>query len=99
VEELEQSFLQEEINWRRKSRALWLQEGDKNTTFFHRIANSNRRSNSISSLMINGEMSPDKEAISTSITQFYQDLYFEGVSRRPLLDGLEFSMISNEDSD
>ena len=49
--------------------------------------------------MINGEMSSDKEAISTSITQFYQDLYLEGVSRRPLLDGLEFSMISNEDSD
>ena len=49
--------------------------------------------------MINGELSSDKEAISSSITQFYQDLYSEGVSRRPFLDGLEFSMISNEDSD
>jgi hypothetical protein len=98
VEELELSFLQEEISWRQKSRALWLQEGDKNTKFFHRIANSNRRYSSISSLMINGEMSSDKEAISSNITQFYQDLYSEGVSRRPFLDGLEFSMISNEDS-
>ena len=43
-------------------------------------------------------MSTNKEAISTDITQFYQDLYQEGVSRRPMLDGLEFSMISNEDS-
>ena len=99
VEDLEKSFLQEEISWRQKSRALWLQEGDKNTKFFHRIANSHRRYNSISSLRINGDMSTDKEAISTSITQFYQDLYQEGVSRRPMLDGLEFSMISNEDSD
>ena len=41
-----------------------MQEGDKNTKFFHRIANSHRRYNSISSLMINGEMSTDKEAIS-----------------------------------
>ena len=57
VEELEKSFLQEEISWRQKSRAIWLQEGDKNTKFFHRIANSNRRSNFISSLMINGELS------------------------------------------
>ena len=96
VEELEKSFLQEEISWRQKSRAISLQEGDKNTKFFHRIANSNRRSSSISSLMINGELSSDKEAISSSITQFYQDLYSEGVSRRPFLDGLEFSMISNE---
>ena len=74
-----------------------MQEGDKNTKFFHRIANSHRRYNSISSLMINGEMSTDKEAISTSITQFYQDLYQEGVFRRPMLDGLEYFMISNED--
>ena len=96
VEELEKSFLQEEIRWRQKSQAIWLQEDDKNTKFFHRIANSNRRSSFISSLMINGELSSDKEAISSSITQFYQDLYSEGVSRRPFLDGLEFSMISNE---
>jgi hypothetical protein len=47
VEELKRSFLQEEISWRQKSRALWLQEGDKNTKFFYRIANSHRRYNSI----------------------------------------------------
>ena len=99
VEELERSFLQEEISWNQKSRALWLQEGDKNTKFFHRITNSHRRYNSISSLMINGVLSTDKETISTGITQFYQDLYQEGGSRRPMLDGLEFSMISTEDSD
>ena len=99
MEELERSFLQEEISWNQKSRALWLQEGDKNTKFFHRITNSHRRYNSISSLMINGVLSTDKETISTGITQFYQDLYQEGGSRRPMLDGLEFSMISTEDSD
>jgi hypothetical protein len=71
VKELERSFLLEEINWHQKSQALWFQEGDKNNKFFHRVANSNRRYNSISSLLINVEMSADKEAISTSITQFY----------------------------
>ncbi|KAG6644474.1 hypothetical protein CIPAW_08G057000 [Carya illinoinensis] len=40
VAELEKITLMEEISWRQKSRALWLQEGDKCTNFFHRVANS-----------------------------------------------------------
>ena len=59
VEELEKMALLEEISWRQKLRAIWLKEGDKNTKFFHRLANSHRRYNSISSLLINGEMSTD----------------------------------------
>jgi hypothetical protein len=45
VSDLERIILQEEISWRQKFRVLWLKEGDKCTKFFHRIANSNRRSN------------------------------------------------------
>ncbi len=59
IMELEKTALLEEISWRQKSRATWLKEGDKNTKFFHRLANSNRRYNSISTLLINGEMSTD----------------------------------------
>ena len=38
----------EDVSWRHKSREIWLKEGDRNTRFFHRMANSHRRRNSIS---------------------------------------------------
>ena len=37
----------EEISWRQKSKSLFIKEGDTNTWFFHRIANSHRRTNQI----------------------------------------------------
>ena len=98
--DLERTTLFEEISWRKKSKALWLRKGDKNTKFFHHLANSNRRYNSISTLSINGELSTDPDAISDAIsdhiTLFYNWLFTEEESQRPLLDGLDFSMISDE---
>jgi hypothetical protein len=57
--ELERTILQEEISWRQKSKVLWLKAGDKCTKFFHQIANSNIRSNSIESLSVNGHQRPN----------------------------------------
>ena len=66
--ELEKTSLLEEICWRQKSRVLCIREEDKNTKFFHRIANSHRRFNSIDRLMVDGELSSDLKAIAKCIS-------------------------------
>ena len=96
---LEKVILMDEISWRQKSRVLWLKEGDKNSSFFHRIANSNRNTNTISQLLINGTLSTNQDEIKDHIAEFYEKLYLEDGHRRPYLDGVQFSTISSEDAD
>jgi hypothetical protein len=98
ISDLETNIYLEEICWRQKSRVKWLKEGDKNTKYFHTVANSHRRRNSIRQLSINGVLSTDQEAIKAEISGFNQKLYIEDTTCRPSLDGLFFSSISPEEA-
>jgi hypothetical protein len=93
IRDLENSILQEEIRWRHKSRVLWLKGGDKCTKFFHRVANSNRRSNYIESLSINGSTSLDQQVIRDHVDQFYKSLFAEPFYWRPRIDNLTFDSL------
>lgn len=42
-EEFKKWVMLEEISWRLKSREMWLNERDRITNFFHKMANANRR--------------------------------------------------------
>jgi exonuclease III len=95
--ELERLLLCEEISWRQKSRALWLKEGDKNTKFFHRVANSNRRVNSIDSLSINGVVSYNHDEIKDHMVQFYSTLFTENGGWRLTPKGMSLKSIGEED--
>jgi hypothetical protein len=93
VSELERVSLLEEISWRQKSRVMWLKEGDKCTKYFHSIANSNRRYNSIDSLMIGDSLSSNQTEIGDHAVHYYHTLFSEKYSWRPSLDDLSFDTI------
>ena len=67
----------EETFWRQKSCALYVKEGDNNTRFFHRLANSYRRTNHIRSIEVDGVLYEDGPTLQSQVVQFYQNLFKE----------------------
>ena len=61
----------EEISWRQKSQFLFVKEGDNNTRFFHRVANSHRRSNHIRGIEVDGVFYEDEEEVRSKVVNFY----------------------------
>ena len=61
--DFEKWALMEEISWRQKSKEVWLREGDRNTGFFHKMANSHRRKNCLSKIKVNGTWLTEEQEI------------------------------------
>ena len=80
----------EEVSLRHKSRMLWINKGDNNTKFFHKVANSQRRYNHISMLEVDGVIYENESEIADQVVQFYKNLYKETEEWRPFVEGLEF---------
>jgi hypothetical protein len=47
AELIEKLLEQEEIRWNQRSRANWLQNGDRNTSYFHSFATARKKRNCI----------------------------------------------------
>ena len=69
---------------------LWIKEGDNNTKFFHKMANSRRRFNHLSFLEVDGVIYEEETEIATQVVNFYKNLCQEPEEWRPFVEGLEF---------
>ena len=81
------------ISWRQKSRAFFLKERDNNTRFFHRLANSHRRANTMRGVEVDGIMYEVDSDIQDQVVGFYKSLYQEPEDWRPTVDGLDFASL------
>ena len=78
----------EEISWRQKAYTLYVKEGDNNTRFFHRLANSHRNANLIKRIEVDGVLYEDEANVRSQVVLFYQGLYKERVCIRKLRFGI-----------
>ena len=78
-----------------ESRELWLKEGDKNTWFFHRMANAHRRRNTILNISINGRRLVQETEIKEGLVDAFQKLLFPPNSWCPPLPDLPFNVIGD----
>ncbi|RVX16394.1 LINE-1 reverse transcriptase-like [Vitis vinifera] len=86
--------LLEETHWRQMSRELWLKEGDKNSGFFHRMANAHRRTNSMDRIKINGVWRTEEQEVREGIVQNFQQLLTEEPSWRADIEGLHLPRLN-----
>ena len=61
----------EETFWRQKSRVLYVKEGDNNTQFFNRLANSHRTANQIKRIEVDGVLYEDGSDLRSRVVHFY----------------------------
>ena len=74
-----------------------MKEDDNNTRFFHRLVNSHRRASHISSSEVDGVLYEDGPTIQSQVVQFFQNLYIETDMWRPIVDGLDFACIGEDE--
>ncbi|KAJ9680532.1 hypothetical protein PVL29_019761 [Vitis rotundifolia] len=97
-EDFKKWVLMEEISWRQKSRQTWLKEGDKNTGFFHKMANSNRRKNCLKKIKVDGTWLSEDQDIQRGVVRAFQSLLSDPGGWRPSVNNLEFDSIGAEEA-
>ena len=79
--------------WKSIKNGQCLVEGDKNTGFFHRMANSHRRRNTISNMRIDGKHITGEEDLRIGIAKAFEALLSDSGDWRASPMGLDLSKL------
>ncbi|WKA06987.1 hypothetical protein VitviT2T_024859 [Vitis vinifera] len=97
-EDYKKWVLLEEISWRQKSREVWLKEGDRNTGYFHKMANAHRRWNNVDRIRINGAWCIEENEIREGIGNAFKVLLSSSGDWRPSISGLQLETLDQLDA-
>lgn len=84
-----------DISQREKSREVCLQEGDRNTSLFHKTVNAHNR-NFLDKIKINGTRFSKENEIKDGVVQAFQNLLANPEEQRPSINGLSFDGQENK---
>lgn len=91
--DLAKKLQMEATSWKQKLRAKGLKDGDKNSKYFHMLANHRRRVNYVEGLDIEGKCIKGNEALRAGAKVHFRKLYKESTNYRPKLDNLFFNSL------
>ncbi|XP_055962333.1 uncharacterized protein LOC126687828 [Mercurialis annua] len=77
-EEIDELLLKEDILWKQRSRADWLQAGDRNTKFFHQKASNRKKNNNIHRLRDDSGVWQYGEDIKGVVVNYFHELFSSG---------------------
>ncbi|RVW48585.1 putative mitochondrial protein [Vitis vinifera] len=77
------------------SRELWLKEEDKNTGFFHQMANAHRRNNSMEKIKINGRWLEEEQEVREGVVNAFQQLLSEEPAWKADIEGLNLQRLNH----
>ncbi|RVW13169.1 Transposon TX1 uncharacterized 149 kDa protein [Vitis vinifera] len=89
----------EESHWRQLSREVWLKEGDKNTGFFHRMANAHRNNNTLDRVKIDGVWLEENQEVREGIANAFQQRLSEEVGWKADIEGIQLDRISHQEAE
>ena len=78
-EDVAEVDLRVEMDWRQRSRQLWLAAGDANTKFFHQVANGQHRSNRVGRLQLGNSVIEGQAAVEQALVDHFRSFF----RRRP----------------
>ncbi|XP_058769267.1 uncharacterized protein LOC131643129 [Vicia villosa] len=81
-----------------KSRLKWLNDGDSNSKYFHRILKERRRRNHTGSIITKRGVVNSVREVKEAVKENFEDKFVENFLERPSLVGFDFNFLSMEDS-
>lgn len=74
--DLGKAYREEEVYWKEKSKERWLEDGDKNSSFFHGSVQTRKMRNKVSSLLDKDGVEHFSEEDKGQIAvEYFQDLF------------------------